>query len=76
MRPVDLAALRQAAREDRYLISRHAQERMGLRKITHADLKYVVATGDVVEASRQPARSEGLVYGARPRRTAVRLLRL
>jgi len=46
---VDIAALRQAVREHRYLISRHAQERMGLRKITHADLKYVVATGDVVE---------------------------
>jgi uncharacterized protein DUF4258 len=49
MRQVDIAALRQAVRKDCYLISRHAQERMGLRKITHADLKYVVATGDVVE---------------------------
>jgi hypothetical protein len=49
MPQVDIAALRQAVREDRYLISRHAQERMGLRKITHADLKYVLATGDVEE---------------------------
>jgi hypothetical protein len=49
MPQVDIAALRQAVREDRYLISRHAQERMGLRKITHADLKYVVAAGDVIE---------------------------
>lgn len=36
-------------RENRYLITRHAQERMGLRKITHADLKYVLASGEVVE---------------------------
>jgi hypothetical protein len=40
---VDIAALRQAAREDRYLISRHAQARMGLRKITHVGLKYSCA---------------------------------
>jgi hypothetical protein len=46
---LDIAALRQAVRENRYLISRHAQERMGLRKITHADLRHVVETGDVVE---------------------------
>jgi hypothetical protein len=52
MPQIDNAALRQAVREDRYLISRHAQERMGLRKITHADLKYLVATRDVVEKHR------------------------
>jgi hypothetical protein len=50
MPQIDIAALRRAVREDRYLISRHVQERMGLRKITHADLKYVVATGDVVDS--------------------------
>ena len=50
MPQADIAALRgQAVRDDRYLISRHAQERMGLRKITHTGLKYVVATGDVIE---------------------------
>jgi hypothetical protein len=49
MSEADIAALRQAVLEDRYLITLHAQGRMGLRKITHADLKYVVTTGDVVE---------------------------
>ena len=45
----EIAALRQAVLEDRYLITLHAQARMGLRKITHADLKHVVTAGDVVE---------------------------
>jgi hypothetical protein len=49
MPQLDIAALRQAVQENRYLITRHAQQRMGLRKITHEDLKYVVATGDIVE---------------------------
>ena len=49
MSEADIAALRKAVLEDRYIISLHAQERMGLRKITHADLKYVVTVGDVVE---------------------------
>ncbi len=49
MSEADIAALRKAVLEDRYMISLHAQERMGLRKITHADLKHVVAVGDVVE---------------------------
>ena len=35
--------------EDRYLITQHAQQRMGWRKITHADVKHVVTAGDVVE---------------------------
>ena len=46
---LDIAALRKAVTENRYLITRHAQERMGMRKITHEELKYVVSTGDVVE---------------------------
>jgi len=45
----DIAALRRAVEEDRYLLTQHAQERMGLRKVTHTDLKHVVATGDVIE---------------------------
>ena len=49
MPQLDVTALRQAVKENRYLITRHAQQRMGLRKITHADLNYVVANGDVVE---------------------------
>jgi hypothetical protein len=49
MPELDIEALRHAVQEDRYLITVHAQQRMGLRKITHADIKYVVASGDVVE---------------------------
>jgi hypothetical protein len=51
MPPTDIAALRKAVAENRYLITRHAQQRMGLRKITHEDLKYVTTAGDVVEQS-------------------------
>lgn len=46
---LDIAALRQAVAENRYLINQHAQQRMGLRKIAHADISYVIASGDVVE---------------------------
>jgi len=49
MAQLDIAALRKAVEENRYLITQHAQQRMGLRKITHADIQYVVAIGDVVE---------------------------
>jgi hypothetical protein len=49
MPQLDIAALRQAVQENRYLITQHAQQRMGSRKITHNDMKYVVAAGDVVE---------------------------
>jgi hypothetical protein len=49
MTELDIEALRKAVQEDRYLITVHAQQRMGLRKITHADLKLVVVNGDVVE---------------------------
>ncbi len=49
MPELDIASLRQAVQQNRYVITKHAQYRMGLRKITHGDLKYVVAYGDVVE---------------------------
>ena len=49
MPQLDIAALRKAVEENRYLITQHAQQRMGLRKVTHADIKYVVARGDVIE---------------------------
>jgi hypothetical protein len=49
MPELDIAALRKAVEENRYLITQHAQQRMGLRKITHADIKHVVTAGDVVE---------------------------
>ena len=47
---IDLAELRQAVQDNRYFITKHAQERMGLRQVSHDDLKYVVAGGDVIEA--------------------------
>jgi hypothetical protein len=49
MPQLDIAALRTAVAENRYLITQHAQQRMGLRRITHANIKYVIASGDVVE---------------------------
>ena len=49
MAGLDIEALRLAVQENRYLITQHAQQRMGLRRITHEDMKYVVAEGDVVE---------------------------
>ena len=49
MPQLDIAGLRQAVQENRYLITRHAQQRMGQRKITHDDLKHIVVAGDVVE---------------------------
>jgi hypothetical protein len=56
MPQLDVAALRQAVQENRYLITRHAQQGMGLRKITHANLKYVIASGGRRgTVSQQPA---------------------
>jgi hypothetical protein len=49
MSQFDIAALRKAVRESRYLITQHAQQRMGLRKITHGNIQHVVLTGDVIE---------------------------
>ena len=46
---LDIAVLRQAVQENRYLITLHAQQRMGLRRITHEDVRNVVTTGDVIE---------------------------
>ena len=49
MANLDIAALRQAVSEDRYLILRHAKGRMGLRKVHEIDIEHVVTTGDVIE---------------------------
>src|SRR5712671_4330805 len=49
MPQINIAALRQAIEENRYLITRHAQQRMGQRKVTHDDLKYVIMNGDIIE---------------------------
>jgi hypothetical protein len=49
MPSIDLAALRRAVQEDRYLITTHAMQRMGYRKVSHDDIKQVIANGDVIE---------------------------
>lgn len=49
MPQLDIAALRQAVAENRYCLTTHAQQRMGLRQVSHEDLKFIIATGDVVE---------------------------
>jgi hypothetical protein len=49
MPQLDIAAVRRAVEENRYLITQHAQQRIGLHRIRHADIKYVVTDGDVVE---------------------------
>lgn len=56
MSSIDLEALRSAVREDRYIMTTHAKQRMGLRQVTDADMKHVVITGDLVEeyANTQP----------------------
>ncbi len=45
----DLAGLRAAVEANRYRITQHADERMGLRKVTHADLRQVILGGQIVE---------------------------
>jgi hypothetical protein len=49
MPTIDLVALRGAVQEDRYLITTHATQRMGYRKVSHDDIKQVIANGDVIE---------------------------
>jgi uncharacterized protein DUF4258 len=71
---LDIVGLRRAVKEDSYLIARTAQQHMGVRKITHEHLKYVVAYGDVVEKypNNQP-RPQALF---RAHHCPVRFLRL
>ena len=49
MPSIDLAALRRAVQENRYLITTHAMRRMGFRKVSQEDIKQVIACGDVIE---------------------------
>ncbi|MBI1787067.1 MAG: DUF4258 domain-containing protein [Acidobacteria bacterium] len=49
MPQLEVSALRQAVQENRYIITKHAQQRMGLRKVSHKDLKFIIATGDIIE---------------------------
>ena len=44
-----IAALRKAVSENRYIITTHAKQRMGQRKVSDQDMKRVVMTGDVIE---------------------------
>lgn len=46
---MDLEALRKAVQESRYLITTHAVQRMGTRKVSHDDIKQVIASGDLIE---------------------------
>jgi Domain of unknown function (DUF4258) len=46
---VDLADRRRAVQENRYLITTHAMRRIGYRKVSHDDIKRVIAKGDVIE---------------------------
>ncbi|MDQ2945954.1 MAG: DUF4258 domain-containing protein [Acidobacteriota bacterium] len=45
----DLAILRSAVQQDRYITTRHAKYRMGLRQVTDEDLKAVIVNGSVIE---------------------------
>jgi len=49
MSSLDIPALRKAVAQNRYFITIHAKQRMGLRKISDEDVKLVIATGDVIE---------------------------
>lgn len=49
MSKLDIPSLRKAVSENRYFISLHAKSRMGERKVSDADVKRVIETGDVAE---------------------------
>jgi hypothetical protein len=49
MPSIDLVALRRACQEDRYFLTMHALRRMGLRKISHDDIRQVMLRGDAIE---------------------------
>ncbi len=49
MRQVDIAALRKAVQEGRYLISRHAKQRAGQRSVSMNEIKGIVVAGDLIE---------------------------
>ncbi len=49
MPSINLEALREAVRADRYIMTTHAKQRMGWRQVTDADMKHVVTTGQLIE---------------------------
>jgi hypothetical protein len=53
MPKLDIAAVRKAVETDQYILTKHAQQRMGARQISHADVKHVVTAGSVIETHDQ-----------------------
>lgn len=51
MPSIDLAALRAGVESGRYIMTTHAKKRMGLRRITDADMKHVITAGQIIEHS-------------------------
>jgi hypothetical protein len=47
MSALDNPALCAAVEANRYVITQHAQQRMGSRRVSHDELKYVIVSGDV-----------------------------
>ena len=76
MAELDIGALRKAVEENRYLITHHAQQRMGLPKITHADIKHVVTSGAVVEQCPYNEPDLKTLFKAHQKVNPVCLLRL
>jgi hypothetical protein len=46
---LDIVAVRNAIDQNRYLITTHAKQRMGQRHVSDQDVKYVIATGEMIE---------------------------
>ena len=46
---LDIPKLRRAVAENHYVITAHAKQRMGTRRVSDQDIKRVITTGDVVE---------------------------
>ena len=76
MASIDLEALREAVRQDRYVMTAHAKQRMGLRQVTDADMKRVVTQGDVIEDYPDAKPYPKCLLMAEIGRTAVRGIRL
>jgi hypothetical protein len=46
---LDITALRKSVLENRYVITTHAKQRMGQRKISDQEVKQAIVAGDVIE---------------------------
>ena len=49
MAELDITALRKAVLENRYVITTHAKQRMGQRKVSDREVKQAIVLGDVIE---------------------------